>query len=201
MKKTLGIVSLLAVLNASATITVNWVATWGIDDPSVPGSTADLGSGGLAQLIWSPDGAMSAIDNANPLVPTGGEIVLRTISTWDNVNNFVGGYIAVGTSGNTYADGSGVLAAVSEAQLLAGSVYTRVFSSGTPTTGTWWGQGGLDNTLADQDPTPSPFDESNIAPGSTYTLQYQITAIPEPSTLAIAGIGALLAGIRILRRK
>ena len=181
---------LIAANAAWATITVNWVTFQGIDDPLVAGTAADLASGNLAQLIWSPDAVITPIDPNNPTTPQGGEVILQ--STLSAIG--FPGYITFGAADYTEA-----FVGVTEGTLLSGMVYTRVFNSPTPGFGTWYGEGGIDSALLDQDPIPpGPLDQSDISAGGLFTLNQQV--VPEPGTLAFLGLGAVAMVVRRMRK-
>lgn len=188
---TLMVLAACVATTARATITVNWFAGGGVESPFDGDTTGnDMPAGLYVQLIWSPDGSYSSFDDLDPLSVDSGFVVL---DTYTDPN---GG--AFSTSG-TYADGSGTLTGVSEAELLAGSLYIRVYSDSSPTAGDWWGQGPIVGGLLDQDPSPTTPNFVDLTDGdnpySTWTA-----IVPEPSVLALAGLGALVVAVRRFRR-
>lgn len=188
MKKTMLLLSLILsiylVNESRGTIAVNWISTYGIDDPTIPGVTYDLPLNSLIQLIWTPDNIIDPIDPFNPTVPQGNDKLLDQRFT-----TIVGGFF----EGGTYPES---IVGVPESVFLAGYIYVRVFNSPTPTIGDWYGESALEFPLNDQDPIPNPPNTVDIAPIELYTLPYQI--VPEPATLAMLAIsGAVIA----MRRK
>ncbi len=194
MKKLLATIatSVIVATAANASITVNWIAGNGIESPFIPGN--NMPAGLYAQLIWSPTiGLFSTFNNADPLALDNGNIQL---GTYTDPN---GGGFATGTL--TYHDGSGVLAAISEATLLGGGVYIRVFSDNAPGVGDYWGQMSvMESPLNDQDPSPGTSNTADLAPTEDVRFNGWVQIVPEPSVLAFLGIGAALVGIRRMRR-
>ncbi len=193
MKKLLLVVlgSLVIGTASHASITVNWFAGGGVESP-FDGDTSgnDMPIGLFVQLIWTSAGGYSPFDDNDPLSVDSGFVVLDTFTDPN------GG--AFSTSG-TYNDGVGVLTGVSEAQLLAGSLYLRVFSDNAPAVNDWWGQGPIVGGLLDQDPSPTTPNFVDLTDGDNpYSSWTQI--VPEPSVLALAGLGAALVAIRRFRR-
>jgi len=174
-------------------------STAGINDPSLgagpygPGTELiNLAIGSLYQLIWTTGGSASVIDPSNPLGLGAGEKLLQQ---W---NTTVVGFLDTNPASYQSTD-----FALLPDGLVAGSVYLRVFNSGTPDgiTGFYAGTSSplVGGPLNDQSPGPNSENTVDIAPSSTYSLSfYQI--VPEPSVLAFLGIGAALVGIRRMRR-
>ncbi|HMP76655.1 MAG TPA: PEP-CTERM sorting domain-containing protein [Kiritimatiellia bacterium] len=184
------IVGLASASIASATITIEWKSSFGVDDPTIGVASPDLQVGSLVQLIWTPDATIGALDPLNPTAAQGNDIVIDSLFTAG-----VGGFATTGT----YPDGAGPLIGVTEPQLLSGYVYIRVFNTAAPTVGDWYGESALvGNPLTDQDPSPSTPNVVDIAGSSFFTLNQQI--VPEPSVLALAALGAAVVAIRRFRR-
>lgn len=185
-----AIISSLVVSSSFATITIEWKASFGVDDPAVPGTTFDLPIGSLVQLIWSPDNAIDAFDDLNPTTTTGNDVVL------DNRNTSITGAYAFTDTFDGTND------SLPEDTYVSGYVYHRVFNTGAPADGDYYGISGLiGGSLTDQDPTSSTPDASDLAPSSLFTLSSQITAIPEPSAIAMMMLGtASLLIVRGTRR-
>jgi hypothetical protein len=178
----------LAVLSAQpgrATIIVNWVAFLGVDDPAVPGTSADLPSGSLVQLIWSPDASPDPLDPLDPTTPQGNDILLD-----EQITLLVGSYSYLGTfRGEDFGQGPD--------GLVPGYVYQRIFDSGTPGAGTWHAEAGLiGGPLTDQDVLPLVPDVSDAAMLSTLTLDQQIVPEPAAAVLFGGGLALLVAGAR-----
>mgnify|MGYP003574387720 CR=1 FL=1 len=180
MKKLL-IVSLaigLSCTAAMAAVQITWQST--AQEIFMADGTTFAPTSYLAHQIWSPDPVASAIDAANPLVPTGGEILLQTQNP-------------------LAAPGAVIGATFNGADSLAGGfVYTRVFDSATPVAGV--------NYYGDGVPTGNDWENNPDAPGlAIATGAPQAvnshdpgtivvgTLIPEPGTLALLGLGALTA--------
>ena len=187
---------LLFSLGAIASISVDWF-TYGtiyMNDGTTP-----LPVGSIAQLIWTSDSTISAAatNGANVLVPTGGEILLSQIALTDE------GAIYEGAA--TYNEEDYWIGDTN--YFANGYVYTRVFaylaSSGVPTNDTWYGEGPVttDGPISSQHasspPAPTPTD---ITGANSFTLNQQVV-IPEPTTMAIMGIGLLTLASRRFRRK
>lgn len=189
MKKYAAILAAIAMsaAAASATITVNWISTQGVDDPTIGIYEPDLPVGSLVQLIWSPDNIIGALDPLNPTVAQGGDVVLDSEFT-----TLQGGFFIT----DTYPES---LASVTEGAFLSGYVYVRVFNSAAPTIGDRYGESSLvGNPLTDQDPNPATPDIVDLAPSEVFTLNQQI--VPEPSVLALAALGAAVVAVRRFRR-
>lgn len=175
---------------AHATISINWLSSFGVDDPATPGTTFDLPIGSLVQLIWSTNATADAIDVYDPTTPQGDDILIDSLLT-----SSAGAFSSGGTYDAVVDQGWG------EDAYVPGYVYLRVFNSGTPALNDWYGESSLvGGALTDQDPPvgQSP-DVVDIASAALYTLPNQI--IPEPTTigLALTGIGFLL--IRRYRKR
>ena len=189
MKKLLAAILVVGsmAVSASATITISWQSSFGVNDPTIAGDTFDLASGSLVQLIWSSDNIINALNDASPTTPTGNDQLLDQQFT-----TFAGAF----SFNNSYPESS---LSLTEGVFLAGYVYVRVFNAAAPTVGDWYGSAGLvGGPLTDQDPTPGLADFADVAPSELFTLNQ--TIVPEPSVLAFLGIGAALVAVRRMRR-
>lgn len=182
MKKIVATVVVLqiAALSAYAAININWATgTAGIvDQLGTP-----LSDGSLVQLIWTPVSGPQAFDPFNPTTPQGDQILLQ-----DSGTQF-GGLIIDGGTGNITSGSLGL----TSAELLAGYVFTRAFSSDNPTIGDFYNDGGfaggpLNNALAVPNPGPNDSDASG--------MMTSIEIIPEPSVLAMMSLGGFLVMLR-----
>lgn len=194
MKKVLATIVLMsALVSAHASIGVNWIAGNGVNAPGTSLDN-DMPPGLYALLIWSPTpGVFSTFSDASPLALDNGNILLGTFTDLNG-----GGF---STGAIQYNDGSGPLAAISEAALLAGGIYMRVFSDDNPQVGDYWGQMSvMESGFVDQDPTPGTISFPDLSPTEDVPFNAWVQIVPEPSVLAFLGIGAALVGIRRMRR-
>lgn len=189
MKKialTMAAMGLAATANAS--ITINWFSGNGIDHPL----GGPLPAGALVQLIWTPDNIIGTLDPFNPTATEGNDILLQ-----DNYNVLPGAF----AYGDQFDDGVGPLAGVTEATLLSGYVYVRVFSTAAPAIGDYYGVSQLiGNPLNDADPPPGIPDFLDISPIQDTPFNSWIQIVPEPSVLALAALGAAVVAVRRFRR-
>lgn len=200
MKKFVSLVAALIIgaTAAHATIQVLWQSVDGVLDPL----GNPLPAGSLVQLLWSatdPSGSLGV----NPSDITGnfgGAQVVWTSTTPFNV--------AIDGSSGLIPEGD---LGVSEPTLLAGYVYVRVFSSAAPVIGDYFAITSIANPLGDMDPVsggpvPTQVDLSDNLDGNPFSgigtnpqLDW-VQIVPEPSVLALAGLGALLVAVRRFRR-
>jgi len=207
----IAMVCLLGAGSAMATVSINWITTAQVLDPANAG--APIADGSIAQLLWSPDKTIDALDISNPLVPQGNDILIRQSTTAFN------GYVIDGPVNISGADAGTTLPApynVEDGELdglpfgdyvfgppVAGQdsmVYTRIFNSAAPAIGDWYGEATVLN-LSDQDPPagagPGP-QQLDFTGGVNTALTTQI--IPEPATWAFMGLG-LVAAVAWRRRR
>ena len=179
-------------ISASAKITIDWKTNWEV----LNNGGGQLPAGSVAQLIYSPDAFISAVNAGTPFVPQGGEVLLGSF-----VFTGTDGYIDVTVNfvpGAGYLDGTSVsYGAAAGAPTIAGAmVYTRAFNSGT--TPTYYGEGGIDSSLNEQLPSPTFPDVSNMA---TVTDVQLTTPIPEPGVGVLVLAGAAVAMFRRRRQQ
>ena len=181
-------------ISAMATISVEW----GVDGTIYRSDgVTPLPTGSILQLIWSVDALISTPPaGSNYLIPTDGEVLLKQI-TLASDGSFYDGSTTYDELDYDKADTN---------YFVGGYVYTRVFDqlgSGTPTNDTWFGDGPASLTLVSgsQHVTPKPLPVyTDITGGESFTLNQQVV-IPEPTTMAIMGIGLLTLVSRRFRRK
>ena len=190
MKRFITLFAILGAATANAVVSVNW--TTPSNSIKGPDGTTNAPSTWIAQLIYSPDNAASALNPADPFTPTGGEQVM--VSRELNVNNVAGRIF----SASAKVSGSDAFA--------GGFVYTRVFNvnynGGSPSTPTFYGDSAvITGALQIETSNPSTILSHWSAPtGTQLIVNQQIVAIPEPSTYALAGVG-IAAALWRRRRK
>ena len=213
MKKFLMAICALAVATtvASAAIGVSWTTVnWGenhLGDGSGSGNAILDANSILWQLIYA------GADNAINTIPTGtvptaggpgiadnyvlGDDVVwaeRTLSqtlttstapedgtTWDN-------WLSYQSGSTLYTD---------LAWSTAGFVYQRIFESTTPGDGTYYFESGLTALITNYDAgAPATQTISNPDAAAPFVSNQQIVAVPEPATMGLLGLGALVMAIR-----
>jgi len=198
MKKVLAtLVASIAIATTSmADINIQWTAGAGFI--SDVGGTALLQGGGsvLAQLIFTASGVIgTANDDAG----------VNYIGT-GNDNEYLSSFVmsvAGGTVSSDYGDfsrGPDLYAGFSS----PGFVYARIFQSVTPTAGSWYYNSPLiavttyDPLNPSSDPLQLNRDLVN-GDGVYASAPNNFQVVPEPTTMALLGLGGLLLAIR--RRK
>ncbi len=165
MKKVLLAVTTAVALamTASATISISWFTNLG---PTYQSDGTTVASGQIVQLIWSSNNSADALNPANPLVPTGDDILLLQTTTASS-GPFNGGI----TVGAQAYDATQAPWNLTEDAFVPGYVYTRLFSDENGTGGIQAGDFYNDSALVggplnDQDPpgpSPNSMDPSNLA--------------------------------------
>lgn len=188
---TLGIAALVFYgISAQAVVQISWSqlgAQTILDQNSNPAPST-----WLAQLIYSPTGTISPLNPANPLVPTGSEVVLASQA----LNNFGS------PAGNGYLQPESDPLGVADT-FAGGSVYTRVFNTDWNANPllivppTFYGDSQVDGTLVIDDGNPT---NGNDILTHTPALVANNIVVPEPTTYALLGIGGLLIVARRLRK-
>ena len=179
-----------------ASISIDWF-TYGtiyLNDGTTP-----LPAGSIAQLIWSQDATMSPYNPTDALVVNSNEVLLAQIATAAGDDN----PIQIGAAQydeETYG--------ISDTNYFAnGYVYVRVFdylqANGTPTNDTWFIEATVTGPVYSQHASSPPASTSvDITGGfgNSVSLNDQVV-VPEPTTMAIMGIGLLTLVSRRFRRK
>lgn len=182
MKKAIisaGLAYLASCVVSMAVVQINWNSQ-GQDIYAADGSFAPVDY--FAQLIWTPDQLASPLDMVNPFVPTEGEIVLASQSPLNSAG--VDGAI-LSPANIQWGD-----------EAAGGYVYTRVFDSAT--TPRLYGQGDssgnsiLGGGLTVQTLDPATVTGNGHNPGVIMVDQI----VPEPSVIALFGLGALAISLR-----
>lgn len=198
MKKTLLTIALASLgLPCLAAVSVNWLTP--SNSIMQSDGTTPAPQSWMVQLIWSPDNAISGIDTANPFVPTDNERIFAEGDMFTTAPG-VAGRITVGKVSQTD-------------DFATGFVYTRVFNvdynGGSPSTPTLYGNssiitgqngaGGVPTGNGLVVETSDPLTVSrHWATGGTMVVNQVL--VPEPSTYAFFGLGAVVVARRLRKR-
>ena len=191
MKKLL-IVSLMVVsVGASANTYLDWQADAGFYFTSTPAqgflSPASSGNSALAQLIYSPDNVIDAVDLSDPNYVGGNDVFLASLTVTEGSGSSEWGDFAPVNYNGAY---------------VAGYIYGRIFQDTTPAAGEVY-YNGLTAVVQDLDPMGSPPDtpqQYNLNQNFGDPLDQTIAAIPEPGTLAFMALGMLTVMARRFRK-
>lgn len=177
----------------------------------------------MINLIWSGVAGFVTADGTTPLLNGGGNTIAYMVfspsgSHWNELlapgSLTLGDEVILGgikTVPYSPADPYGPVPAFTlTAPYQAGFLYARVFEEGTTSNpgnllaGTWYYQSPLMVTIDNS--VPETADVATINTGSanipgfqTDILSRQVTVVPEPTSLALIGIGAL--GLALRRRR
>lgn len=214
MKKFLMAIFALAVATTVATAGVGilWSTQYGAYDSSSPdvvgGSTALLDNySAIWQLIYA--GADNAIDSIENVIPTAGgpngDYVVGDDVVWAQRTIALGGGTAAedGTAWtNWLLDNGGANASYEDLSWsTAGFVYQRVFEinplDGAPVDGSYYHETALLALNTGFSGGGQPYQDFFIdTPLSGFQPDIQIDAVPEPATMSLLGLGALVMAIR-----
>lgn len=185
---------------ASAGVAINWNVQWGAythDAPDVVGGTHNLlGSySALWQLIYA-----GADNIANPPSLETAGWVSGDDAVWAQREINVGG--GAGGDGTTWSDwmlrtlASGTANYENAAWTTPGSVYQRVYETttfGTVTAGDWYYETSVTPLVTTW--APGGFAEDVFVDSASAGFQPD-TVIPEPATMSLLGLGALVMALR-----
>ena len=145
-------------------------------DPIPAGTVPTAGGAGIADDYVMGDDVVWA----ERTIAMGGGVAPEDGSTWDNwLSPVVGNVVYPNAGWNT-----------------AGFVYQRVFESINPGAGTYYFESGL-TALIIYDPANPPTSTLCYAnENAAFVANQQITAVPEPATMGLLGLGALVMAIR-----
>lgn len=201
----------VAVTMASAGVGIQWNTSYWAEDGS-GGGFLDNNSG-LWQLIYAgANNVADSIQNVNSSWGVGGAGIADDYVTGDDVvwaqrTIAQGGGTAPqdGTAWDTWLSlQSGTPVYENGAWALAGFVFQRVFESATPTDGTmYWETAVLPLDLTYTPGTGgSPMDAYVDSPtglandGAVFVANKKVSMVPEPATMSLLGLGALVMAIR-----
>ena len=210
MKKFLMVLFALAVATSVATagVGISWTTFYGAYDHSASdvtgGSNALLDSySAIWQLIYA--GANNVADPipAGSIPTLGGagiadDYVYGDDVVWAERNIAIGGGAdGNGTTWDNWMLQSGGANPIYEnlSWSTAGFVYQRVFE-GTPSNGSWYYQSSLLALNTSYDPMAGAQNFFLDTPSAGFQPNQQITAVPEPATMGLLGLGALVMAIR-----
>ena len=213
MKKIFVALSALIVATSVATAGVGilWgVSGWGenhLGDGTGSGNSILSANDVLWQLIYAgADNAIDPIDNSAPAMDEAAWIANDYLrpggddAVWaERIIPMGGGAAADGTSWDDWLiNQSGSTFYQDLSWSTAGFVYQRVFESSTPLSGsTYFYQSdlfALDVSYPQSPPVPQAF---NMGPGGAgFVPDMQPSSVPEPATMGLLGLGALVMAIR-----
>ena len=210
MKKFLMAIFALAVATTVATagVGIQWGTLYGAYDHNAPNLTDDPSAfqllanySAIWQLIYA--GADNAIDDISTAVPVAGgpngDYVLGDDEVWAQRTIAQGGGTASEDStvwNNWMINQSGTVVYEDLSWATAGFVYQRVFE-GTPANGTWYFQTpllALNTGYVGGGQPPQDFFLDTGTAG--FQPGIQIDAVPEPATMSLLGLGALVMAFR-----
>ncbi len=187
--KGLFVIAMIVVFSGStaqAYVAIKWQTTYPVfvnGGTTWPGDNVPVGS--LYQLIWTADMTMDTPGAGG--ATTGDDQVLDTDAF--DASGYAGPTVGV----NYYET---ALTGISQAQFHAGHVYVRAWDSASPAPGSYYAEGGFVTTLL-ANPVP-PGDLPDVADlcGGALTTTDTLVPVPEPTSLALAGLGMLVALVR-----
>lgn len=193
MKKIMAMTVLAAgmAVCANANIIINWQADAGFFD-NVNGQNGILDPNGstIARLVYSSDNSADNVIAGGAFQAGGNDVVLAT-------------FTVSSPSASTFADFN---AGTYNGTFLSGFIYAQIFDKGgnsAITQGMLYYNSPLQATVNNSGaPNPPQVLQMNtdLTNGNELTRTV-LAAVPEPSTYAFMGIGAVLMAIRRFRRK
>lgn len=193
---------------ANANVFVNWFSSGGFVWDSTPtvGFLGDgTGNSALAQLIWSSDNVIDAVDIGDANYVSGNDTLLTSVViTEDGVAGNFDEY-SVQTYNPGFDDGG--------VQPNGGFIYARLFQDNSVGVGDWYYNGSILaasdlNPAAVPAPTAQPYDMTQ--PGEYSHLGADMNAIdgafsfqvvPEPGTMGLLALGLVTLGGAARRRR
>lgn len=189
-KIVLGFALVLVTTIAHSAVSVNFGTPSGTVYTDAGFTTAAANGSWMVKLIWSPDLTPTSLDPLDPYSVGAGEYALATLSPNTAAGKIrsadytAAGFLVASTT-QTYTESNFGFAG----SFVGGYVFARIFNN--TTTPTMYHDVAISGAL----PGGSPPTTLTYSIPNCY-IDTPIVAVPEPSTLVLLGIGALIVGMR-----